>query len=58
MFGLAKVDAAEVALGEHHTFGPQPSQVVVAKIVLDEFPFRPDGFGFRHAISRAPTGAR
>lgn len=58
MFGLAQVNAAEVAVGEHHAFGPQSVQVIVAKIVLDEFPFCPNGFGFRHAISRVPTGGR
>ena len=58
MLGLPQIDTAEVTLGEHHAFGPQPTQVIVAKIVLSEFAFRPNGFGLCHAISRAPTGAR
>jgi hypothetical protein len=58
VLGLTEVDTAEITLGEHHAFGPQPPQIVIAKIVLDEFALRPDGFGVRHAISRAPTGGR
>ena len=44
MFGLAHVDTAEIAVGEHDAFGPQPRQVVIAKVVLDELPFCPNGF--------------
>ncbi len=59
MLGLAQIDPAEVAFGEHHALGPQPAQIVVAKIVRSEFALGPDSFGFgHHAISRAPTGAR
>jgi hypothetical protein len=57
VFGLAQIDTAEVAFGEHYAFGPQPSQIVVAKIVLNEFPFCPNGFGFGHARQPGTDGS-
>jgi hypothetical protein len=58
MFGLAKVNAAEVAIGENHAFGPQPVEILVAKVMRSEFALAPDSLGLGHAISRAPKGAR
>ena len=52
MFGFGHVDAAEVAFGEHGTFGAQSAQIVVAEVVPDEFGFSPDCFGVSHAVSR------
>ncbi len=40
----ARFDAAKVALVEHHAFGAQPAQIVVAEVMADEFPFDPGGF--------------
>ena len=53
MFGLREVDTAEVALVEHHPFGAQAAEILVAEVVSDEFPFGPDFFVGVHRLSRA-----
>ena len=49
----ARFDTAEVALVEHHAFGAQPAEIVVAEVVADEFPLDPDCFVDVHRLSRA-----
>src|SRR6185312_526347 len=41
MLGLGEVDPAEIALGEHHALGVQPTEIVVAEIAADEFAISP-----------------
>jgi len=48
MFGFGQVHAAEIALVEHRTFGAQPTQILVAEIVRDEFPLYPHLFVVVH----------
>jgi len=55
MLGFGKVDAAEVAFGEHDALGTKATQIVVAEVVAIEFPLSPDRFVFAHAVSRAAT---
>ena len=55
VFGLRKVDTAEVALVEHHPFGAQPAEILVAEVVSDEFSFDPDFFVGVHRFSREAT---
>ena len=55
VFGLGEVDTAEVALVEHHTFGAQPAQILVAEVMSDELPFGPDFFVVVHRLNRAAS---
>ena len=55
MLGFGKVDAAEVAFGEHDALGAKAPQILVTEIVAVEFPFGPDRLAFGHALSRAAT---
>lgn len=41
MFGLGKVDAAEITVAEHHAFSAQPTQILVTEIPTDKFPINP-----------------
>jgi hypothetical protein len=53
MLGFGKVDAAEVAFGEHDALSTKATQIVVAEVVAVEFPLGPEGLVLAHAVSRA-----
>jgi hypothetical protein len=41
MFRVGKADTAEIAVAEHHGFGAQPAQILVAEIEADKLPIGP-----------------
>ena len=41
MLRPGEIDAAEIAFGEYHALGAQPTEVVVAEVTADEFAIRP-----------------
>ena len=53
MNGFREIDTTEVALIEHHSFGAQAAEIVVAEVMSDELPFGPDFFVGVHRFSRA-----
>jgi hypothetical protein len=52
VLGLGEIYPAKVTLVEHHPFGAQPAEIIVAEIVCDELPFDPDLFVVAHRLSR------